>query len=140
MKHRSSDSPPAPVLAAWCGVVRAWNERARHDAFLGVVAQHGCFAWATARYREQPIDWIACQQLERLRRAAVAVMLATATVRKEPRPGLYRWALITCVCVAFFTLCGRVFGTAVSAHAEYVTRQAPAAAAAAAPAQPADLR
>ena len=117
-------APPSEVREAWLRVVRGWDRPHHHDTFVGLAARHRCFAWATARYRGRPIDAIAYHQLERLRRAAVAVMLAGATARRERRPTLYRWALIACVCVMFFTLVGRVFGTAVQAHADHEVRQA----------------
>ena len=122
--HEPACLPPPEVRDAWLRVVRAWDRRDHHDTFVGLAARHGCFTWATARYRERPIDAIAYHQLERLRRAAVAVMLAGATVRREPRPQLYRWALIACVCVMFFTFVGRVFGTAIHAQADHQAQRA----------------
>ena len=71
------------VTAAWDRVVEDWDDPARHDALIGLVAQHNCFVWAAARYKERAGDPIADKQLERLRRAATATMLATATARPE---------------------------------------------------------
>jgi hypothetical protein len=81
---------PDAVRAAWQGAVDAWDDPARHEAVIAQVAQYSCFAWAAARYKERGDDAIAASQLERLRRAAEATMLATATVRRDSKPSPYR--------------------------------------------------
>jgi hypothetical protein len=73
----------APLHQAWVQVVLHWHDQARHDALLGIAAELRSFAWVAMRYREHAGDAIADRQLERLRRAATAVMLATATQRPE---------------------------------------------------------
>ena len=74
---------PEPVRAAWDAAVARWDEPAAHDALLAAAAQHGCFGWACARYRERGDDPVAARQLERLQRAALATMYATAASRPE---------------------------------------------------------
>ena len=76
---------PEPVLSAWQRCLSAWSDPSPHDALLSLVAHHNCFAWAAARYREKAEagDAIATARLARLRRAAEAALLATATVRPD---------------------------------------------------------
>jgi len=76
-----STAPPA-VLAAWQRVTERWDDTGAHDALVALVIQHGCFAWAAARYKAHAQDEVATRQLERVRKAALATML---TARK---PGL----------------------------------------------------
>ena len=76
---------PEPVRAAWQRAVDAWDDPERHKLFIGLVAQHNCFSWAAARYRERAGDAVADRQIERLRTAAYATLAATATVRAPER-------------------------------------------------------
>jgi hypothetical protein len=96
------------VRAAWQRVVESWDDAARHDAFVGLVAQHNCFAWAAARYKERAGDAVADRQLERLRRAATATMLATATVREEHQRQPYRSTLIALIAMLLLAVIGLV--------------------------------
>ena len=84
---------PDAMLAAWDHAVGAWSEQARHDALLRVVAAHNGYAWAAGRYRTRTGDPIAVRQLDRLRRAAEATMLASATVRPDTAARPYRAAI-----------------------------------------------
>ena len=68
---------PEDVQAAWQAATAAWAEQERHDAFIALVSQHRCYAWAAARYKERAGDPIADRQLERITRAATAILLAT---------------------------------------------------------------
>jgi len=90
------------VLAAWQVATENWDDPARHELLLGLIAQHACFTWAAARYRERDGDPIAERQLAKLRQAATVTMLATATVRKTRRGKPYQMtmALVTCLLVA----------------------------------------
>jgi len=72
---------PEAVSAAWQATTEAWDESKRHDAFVALVAQYGCFAWAAARYKERAGDPIADRQLERVTRAATATMVASSARR-----------------------------------------------------------
>jgi hypothetical protein len=81
---------PEPVRAAWAGVAGAWSDPARHDELLRQVAAHRCYAWAAGRYRTRGGDPIAERQLDRLRRAAEATLLAGATVRRDTAALPYR--------------------------------------------------
>lgn len=84
---QSRDEVPPRVVAAWEGVVSHWDEVARHDALLALVAQTESYAWAAAQYRERermlPDDPIARRQLERLRRAAEVTLYASAAARPD---------------------------------------------------------
>ncbi|MDB4953230.1 MAG: hypothetical protein JWO36_799 [Myxococcales bacterium] len=85
---------PDSVRAAWGRVEDAWTEPARHDELLRLVSQHSAYAWAAGRYRDairqRTGDTIGGGQLERVRRAAEAQLLATAT----GRPDLAKKALV----------------------------------------------
>lgn len=85
---------PEPVRAAWDAVVARWDEPAAHDALLAAAAQHRSFGWACARYRERGDDPVAARQLERMSRAALATMYATASVRPEHEAGPMRGPMV----------------------------------------------
>jgi hypothetical protein len=72
---------PEPVLDAWQRAEASWDDPAHHDALFRAAAQHNCFAWAAGRYKTRAGDPIASVRLAKLRRAAEAALLATATVR-----------------------------------------------------------
>lgn len=82
-------SVPDVVRDAWQHVTEAWTEPARHDELLRVVALHDSYAWAAGRYRTRRDD-LAVRQLERLRRAAEATLLATASARPDASTAPYR--------------------------------------------------
>ena len=72
-----------PVRKAWARAVAGWDDPVRHEELLQQVAAHNGYAWAAGRYRARGRDPIADRQLDRLRRAAEATLLASATVRRE---------------------------------------------------------
>jgi predicted RNA-binding Zn-ribbon protein involved in translation (DUF1610 family) len=82
---------PDPVRAAWTRVTEpaAWSDGALHDELLHQVAAHNSYAWAAARYRTRR-DTVAQRQLERLRRAAEATLLAGASARRDVAAKPYR--------------------------------------------------
>ena len=84
---------PDAVREAWAHASEAWSESARHDELLRRVAAHNCYAWAAGRYRTRSGDAIAARQLDRLRRAAEATLLASATARPDPVARPYRAAI-----------------------------------------------
>jgi hypothetical protein len=91
-----------PVRAAWQHVSAAWADDAKHDQLFQLAASHNAYAWAAGRYRTRGRDPIAVRQLERLRKAAEATLLATATVRADATSRPYRGTagvLITLVVV-----------------------------------------
>jgi len=84
-------SVPDVLHVAWTRAIEAWEDPARHDELMRLVAANNCYAWAAGRYRTRPEDdAIAQRQLERIRRAAEATMLASATVREKAQPMPYR--------------------------------------------------
>ena len=87
------------VTAAWQRVTEQWDDSARHEAFFAAAAQHSCFAWAAARYKERTGDAIADKQLERLRKAATATMMATAAAKPSKERQPYRSLLIVLICM-----------------------------------------
>lgn len=84
---------PEPLRDAWERAIRAWSDPALHDEVLRLVAVHSCYAWAAARYRTRRGDPVAARQLDRLRRAAEATLLASATARPDPAARPYRAAV-----------------------------------------------
>jgi hypothetical protein len=76
------DEAPEPVRAAWQHAIDGWDEPARHDALFRVIVEHNCFAWAARQYKQRG-DAIATERLAKLRRAAEASLVATATVRPK---------------------------------------------------------
>jgi hypothetical protein len=109
---------PDPVVAAWQAAVDAWDDSARHDAVIAQVAQYSCYAWAAARYKERAGDPVADRQLERLRRAATANMLATATARPDKEPTPYRATLIMFVVLVLAAIGGLVYALVLHDRAE----------------------
>src|SRR6185369_17042357 len=83
----------------WQSVTEKWDEAGRHDAFLALVAQHSSFAWAAARYKERAGDAMADKQLERLRRAATATMMASASSKSSKQRQPYRGLLVVLICM-----------------------------------------
>jgi uncharacterized Zn finger protein (UPF0148 family) len=80
---------PEPVREAWAHAAEAWNDAAVHDEVLRQVAAHSSYAWAASRYRTRR-DTIGERQLDRLRRAAEATLLASATARRDATAKPYR--------------------------------------------------
>jgi hypothetical protein len=81
---------PESVREAWARATAAWEDPACHVEVLRQVATHNCYAWAAGRYRARGRDPVAERQLDRLRRAAEATLLASATVRRDAAAGPYR--------------------------------------------------
>ncbi|HTR51929.1 MAG TPA: hypothetical protein VMJ10_14535 [Kofleriaceae bacterium] len=86
------DDRPVPeaVRAVWQHLGEAWDDPARHDAFVALVAEHGCYAWAAARYRERAGDPIADRQLARLKDVAVDRLLPPSRAKKPKSLGVVR--------------------------------------------------
>lgn len=78
-----------PVRTAWQHATDAWTDDTRHDALFQVAASHNAYAWTAGRYRTRR-DSIADRQLDRLRRAAEATLLAGATARADAASKPYR--------------------------------------------------
>ena len=100
---------PEPVRAAWQSVSAGWDEPKRHEAFLGLVAQYNCFAWAAARYKERGDDPIANAQLDKLRNAATATMLATATAKSKSDGKPYQATIVLFVGLLIFAVLGMMY-------------------------------
>ncbi|HEY5951244.1 MAG TPA: hypothetical protein VIV40_37385 [Kofleriaceae bacterium] len=87
------------VRGAWQQVTDAWTDRARHDELFKLAVRHESFAWVAARYRERGDDPIAKEQLERLRKAALASMMVSAAARPDKQTTPYRSTLIVLGCL-----------------------------------------
>ena len=107
---------PDAVEKAWDDAVAHWDDAGKHAALLGLVAQHGCYAWAAAKYKERAGDAVADKQLERLRSSAVAAMMSTSTKKaKEDQP--YRSTLILLAALLLILVLGLVFTTIIKSSA-----------------------
>jgi hypothetical protein len=102
---------PEPVRAAWARAAEAWSDPARHDELLQQVAAHRCYAWAAGRYRTRARDPIAERQLDRLRRAVEATLLAGASVRPDPVATPYRATLGVLALLIAAIVVGLVYAT-----------------------------
>ena len=107
---------PDAVQAAWDSAVAQWDDPAKHALLLGLVAQHGCYAWAAGKYKERAGDAIADKQLERLRSSAVAAMFATST-KKEKETQPYRSTLIVLAALLLILVLGLVFVSIIKSNA-----------------------
>jgi hypothetical protein len=87
------------VQRAWGQVTENWSDVARHDELFALVVKDNCFAWAAARYRERGDDPIAKEQLERLRKAALASMMVSAAKRETKGKTPYVSSVIVLVCL-----------------------------------------
>jgi hypothetical protein len=85
------------VRGAWERVSETWADSARHDELFKLAVKHNCFAWVAARYREKGDDPIAKEQLERLRKAAVAAMYVSAAAKPAKEKTPYRSSFIVLV-------------------------------------------
>jgi hypothetical protein len=85
---------PDVLDQAWQRALESWDDITKHDEVLRLVTQHDVYAWAAARYRERldanAGDAIAKAQLDRVRRAAEATLMANATKRAADAPEPYR--------------------------------------------------
>ena len=97
----------ADVEAAWERVVESWDDPARHDALIGLVAQHSAFAWAAGKYKERAGDAVADKQLERIRKAATATMFATAA-KKQTEETPYKRTMVIFVVLLLLMILGLV--------------------------------
>lgn len=119
---------PDPVRDAWARAVEAWGDDARHDDVLRLVASHNAYAWAAGRYRTRGDDAVARRQLERLRRAAEATMLASATVRPDADTRPYRGAAGVLVGLVVVIVVGLLYAVVIRDHPSARARSAPSGA------------
>lgn len=117
---------PGPAREAWARALEAWGDPARHDEVLQQVAAHRCYAWAAACYRARGRDPIAERQLDRLRRAAEATLLASATARPDAAPRPYRATAGVLAILIVAVLVGLVYATVLHAPAARTAPAAPA--------------
>jgi hypothetical protein len=101
--------PPDVLTDAWTELAEHWDEQARHDALLGMVAQHDCYAWAAAQYKARGDDPIAVRQLERIRKALFATMMVTATRKPDTAKVPFKGSILVLVLVVILTAVGLVY-------------------------------
>ncbi|MFN0253514.1 MAG: hypothetical protein ACKV2T_41985 [Kofleriaceae bacterium] len=83
--HKLDEDVPADVRAAWDALAIAWDDDARHAAFMRVVVDGNAFAWAAQQYRAKKPDPRAEMMLARVRKAAEARLVASASARPAPK-------------------------------------------------------
>jgi hypothetical protein len=78
---------PEVVRAAWDALdaPATWDQDDRHAAFMRIVVDENAFAWAAQQYRARKPDPRAQTMLERVRKAAEARLVASASARPEPK-------------------------------------------------------
>ena len=109
----------APVQAAWERVAAAWDDPALHDELFRLTTLHTCHAWTAARYRT---EWLARggtgldPHLERMRKAAEATLLTTATARPEAATP-YRSARLTLIALVVLLVIGAVAAVVLGGQA-----------------------
>jgi hypothetical protein len=93
--------------AAWDVVVAKWDDQVAHDKLLALVAQSSSFRWAATQYKQRAGDPIADAQLERIRKAAIAMMFATASKKRETGSP-YRLVIIAFIVLMIMLVLGLV--------------------------------
>jgi hypothetical protein len=117
---------PDPVREAWARAAAAWHDDARHDDLLGLVASHNAYVWAAGRYRARGDDAVARRQLDRLRRAAEATLLASATVRPAAETRPYRGTAGVLAVLVVMTVIGVLYAVVLRDHLSSRARPAQA--------------
>ncbi len=108
---------PEAVRTAWQAAVDKWDDPARHEAFIAQIAQHRCFAYGAARYKERAGDPTADRQLARLQKSATAALLATGTTRDEPTKNPYRATMALFVVLVVLAIGGLVYTAVLHSRA-----------------------
>jgi hypothetical protein len=116
-------SVPEEVRAAWDHVIAHWDDQAAHDALFSRTAEHQAYAWTAARYREaserQPSETAPYRQsvegspdalahLERVRKAAEASLMVTATAHRANQRTPYVSSFLVLGVVAVMIFVGLV--------------------------------
>lgn len=81
---------PEPLVRAWHAAVEKWSDEARHEEVLRLIHANDAYAWGAAKYRSRDGDPIAERYLQRVRKAAEATMLTSATARNVAEKNPYR--------------------------------------------------
>lgn len=104
---------PDIARAAWERARASWEDPAAHDELLRLVTLHGCYAWAATRYRQVGSDDpIAARQLTRVRKAAEAALVTSASPRPA-KPGPYRSTLYVLGVLILALLLGMAYASYV---------------------------
>lgn len=113
---KTRDDVPASLAAAWQRALDGWDDPARHDEVLRVVTQLDAYAWAAAHYRDRlqakPDDAVATHQLDRVKRAAEATLLANAATRAKKLPEPYRNTMVVLGIMIIAIIAGLVYALA----------------------------
>jgi hypothetical protein len=104
------------ITAAWDRVVESWDDDARHEALLGLVALHSSYAWAAARYKERAGDPIADRQLAKIQKAAMIAMLATSEKTEAEKGSPYVKTMVWVVILILMLLLGLMLAKVMVEH------------------------
>ena len=98
------------VEAAWARCEQDWDNQAHHDALFQLAAAQDAFPFIASKYKPRAGDPAADRALERIRKAAVAKMMATGSSRDEAERKPFRATVVALIflMIAVFALLGYV--------------------------------
>jgi hypothetical protein len=103
--------------AAWRACEERWDDPKAHDAFLALASAQSGYPYAAGRYKSRAGDETADRMLERLRKAALAQMMATATPRDKQRGKPYQMTAVLLIVLMVAAIAGLVYATRLPRHA-----------------------
>ena len=83
--------------AAWARCEKQWDDSAAHEALFQLAVAQDSFAFIAGKYKTRAGDETADRALERIRKAAVAKMMATGTRREDAERKPFRITLAVSV-------------------------------------------
>jgi hypothetical protein len=109
-------TPTPEVEAAWAECEAEWENTARHDKLFELVTAHDCFAFAAGKYKARAGDPIADRALERIRKAATAKMMATATTRERSERTPFRATMALMIFLMVAAIAGLAYVASMKKH------------------------
>jgi hypothetical protein len=105
---------PDVARVAWDRARAQWDDTAAHDELLRLTTLHGCYAWVAAQDRKvqgesEAGDAVAERQLERVRRAAEAALLASGAPRAAPKNKTYQSTILLLGLIVIMILIGIIY-------------------------------
>ncbi|HEY1548846.1 MAG TPA: hypothetical protein VGG28_13545 [Kofleriaceae bacterium] len=117
--------PPEIVTRAWSELAEHWDDQTRHDALLGLVAKHDCYAWAAVQYKARGDDPIAARQLERIRKALFATMMLTASRKPDAGKLPFKGSILVLAIVVILSVVGMLYLQFRQARTAHPTQSQP---------------
>ena len=109
-------TPTPEVEAAWAACEAEWDNASRHDKLFELVTANDCFAFAAGKYKARAGDAIADRALERIRKAAMAKMMATGTARKESERTPFRATMALMIFLLVAAIAGLGYVASMKKH------------------------